>query len=96
MKSSCRNFMLGMIAGSAIGAAIGILYAPDKGTETRKKIKVKADDLKDDLETKYNDLKEQVDEVIDKVKETFKSAAEEVEKKEVANNSGRGKPKKKA
>jgi gas vesicle protein len=32
------------------GIAIGILIAPDKGTETRKKISDKLDDYKDDAQ----------------------------------------------
>ena len=34
MKKS--NVVLGVLAGAAIGALLGILYAPDKGSKTRK------------------------------------------------------------
>ena len=37
MRNSGNTF-LGILAGSAIGAALGILFAPDKGANTRKKI----------------------------------------------------------
>lgn len=36
--SNTSNTILGILAGSAIGAALGILFAPDKGENTRKRI----------------------------------------------------------
>ncbi|WP_179346149.1 YtxH domain-containing protein [Winogradskyella ursingii] len=32
------NTFLGVLAGTAIGAALGILFAPDRGSETRRRI----------------------------------------------------------
>ena len=49
-----KNLLLGILGGLAIGAVVGILFAPDKGTETRKKIAKKGKDLA----KKGNDLKE--------------------------------------
>ena len=42
MKKS--NVVLGVLAGAAIGALVGILFAPDKGTNTRKKLRRKGED----------------------------------------------------
>ncbi|MBD0830856.1 YtxH domain-containing protein [Aestuariibaculum sediminum] len=41
--------ILGLLAGTAIGTVIGILFAPDKGTVTRKKIADEAQNLKDSV-----------------------------------------------
>jgi len=42
MSSSDSKFLLGFLAGAAIGALAGILFAPDKGSETRKVLNEKA------------------------------------------------------
>ena len=50
------NVVIGVLAGVAVGALIGILFAPDKGSETRKKISKKSSDTVDDLKEKFDDL----------------------------------------
>jgi gas vesicle protein len=54
MKSG--KVALGMIMGMAVGALIGILFAPDKGSNTRKKIMDKNDDCVNALKEKLQDL----------------------------------------
>ncbi len=48
----------GFLAGAAIGGALGILLAPDKGSETRRKIVEKGNDLSDAVKDKFNDVKD--------------------------------------
>lgn len=45
--------ILGVLGGLAAGAILGILYAPEKGEKTRKKIKRKSNDYADDLKDSY-------------------------------------------
>lgn len=50
------NMILGVLGGVAIGAIAGILFAPAKGTKTRKRIIKKGNDYTKDLKTKFSDL----------------------------------------
>jgi len=43
---------LAFVAGAALGAIAGLLFAPDKGSETRRKMADKARDWKDDMKEK--------------------------------------------
>jgi gas vesicle protein len=54
--------VLGFIAGAAVGALAGILLAPDKGSDTRRKIAGKAVDMTDSLKTAFNDFVEEMKE----------------------------------
>jgi len=51
------NNTLGILLGTAVGVGIGILFAPDKGSETRKKIAESANDAKDTILTEAEKLK---------------------------------------
>ena len=44
------NIVAAILAGAAVGAAIGILFAPDKGSKTRAKLKEGLDDAKNNLQ----------------------------------------------
>jgi len=68
--------LLGLLAGVAAGALIGILFAPDNGTATRKKIAKKGKDYADDLTVKLNDLMEDVSEKVDSVVKKVKEFTE--------------------
>ncbi|MEI8046783.1 MAG: YtxH domain-containing protein [Bacteroidota bacterium] len=68
---SIRNVLIGVMAGVAAGATLGILYAPEKGSATRKRFSRRSYDYTDELESKFNDL-------IDNITEQFQSMVEEV------------------
>jgi len=51
---SSGKVLLGLLAGVAAGAALGILFAPDKGTETRRTISRKGTEYADELGEKFN------------------------------------------
>jgi gas vesicle protein len=50
------KIILGALAGLAAGALIGVLFAPDKGSESRHKIVKKGEDYLDSVKNKFNSL----------------------------------------
>jgi len=74
--------LLGMLAGIAAGALLGVLFAPDKGSKTRKKICREGEELTDDLKEKFDDFIENMEEKIEKVKKDVSDFAEKTMNKE--------------
>lgn len=65
---STGKVLLGVLAGVAIGATLGILFAPDKGWNTRKRISKKGEDLIEDLKEKFDEFLDSVTVKADEVK----------------------------
>lgn len=69
---SSGKIVTGIMIGAAAGAILGVLFAPDKGSTTRKKIAKKSSDLKDSVKDKVNDL-------VDSIAAHFETAADSAE-----------------
>lgn len=65
-----------LLIGAAIGGTLGILFAPDKGSETRKKLAGKADDLTNSLKDKFNELLKEAKKEFEAAKEKAREFAE--------------------
>ncbi len=59
--TSTTKVILGLLGAAAVGAAIGLLLAPSKGSELRKSIKDKAGEWADNLGNMISSGKEQLD-----------------------------------
>lgn len=58
-----------LLLGAAVGSILGILFAPEKGSKTRKKILDKGDDLTEAMKDKLDDFLEEVKKEVELVKE---------------------------
>lgn len=56
MGKKGSNALMAFLAGAAVGAVLGILYAPDKGSNTREKLSFQLDKYKKMLEEMLADL----------------------------------------
>jgi gas vesicle protein len=73
--------VLGLLAGIAIGATLGILLAPDSGATTRKKISRKGRDYAQGLNDQFDDLIEGMTEKFENLKAEATKMAEEAKAK---------------
>ncbi len=66
------------VAGSVLGAGLGLLFAPKKGSETRQELKEKVDELLNKAkELDIEDVSKTVEKKIDELKKEIKSLDKE-------------------
>jgi len=75
---STKKVVVGVLAGLAAGAALGILFAPEKGSRTRRTILRKGEDLYDTLNDKID---ERFDDLLDSLNRKTKKEKGQSENK---------------
>ena len=78
MANNKSDFLVGLLLGGALGAALALLYAPQSGNETREKLKQKGDEIKDKTTDSYEKARVRASEVGDTLKEKTTSLASTV------------------
>jgi gas vesicle protein len=61
--------IIGIVVGVAVGTVIGVLFAPAKGSATRKRIARRSTDYAEDVKEKFNESIDALTKGYDSVKE---------------------------
>lgn len=75
------KLVLGALVGVAAGAVVGILFAPDRGKDTRKKISKKSEAYLRTYKGKFNKAFDKLAGKFDNLKEEVSNFAEETKAK---------------
>jgi gas vesicle protein len=77
MENNNGNMFMSLITGAAIGIGLGILFAPNKGSETREKIKHTVTDTTHDLSDRLEHAKDELAKTAHENKEAFDKKLED-------------------
>jgi gas vesicle protein len=78
-KSSSGEVIMSFILGGLIGAAIGILYAPRSGKDTRKKLQQFGEDVSDKVENFGEEMRDKTQQIINESREKIMAQKERIE-----------------
>lgn len=70
--------LMTFLTGAAIGAGLALLFAPQTGEETRKKIKDSYDKVSDDVKESYEKFSKEAQKAIDAMKSTSEKAMTQI------------------
>lgn len=71
MKSG--KMLIGLVSGAALGAVVGLLFAPKKGKDIRKKIGKTSENYINDAKSKFNEFSDTLNDKMDALKAKTKS-----------------------
>jgi len=79
MKGACMaedNKLSYFVLGLGLGVAVGVLFAPQSGEETRRLLKDKADEGADYVRRRSNELRDSATETLERGKQTLQRKKE--------------------
>ena len=71
------KILTALVAVATAGAIVGILFAPDKGSKTRRKINEQGKKIADDVKNKFRKGKEKFNELKEDIVQAVKEKVEE-------------------
>jgi gas vesicle protein len=72
------SFLMGLLAGTVLGAGLGMLFAPKTGSELRSQIGEQAGRLRTTAADGYNQATEKVSQIVDRGREAYDRARSSV------------------
>jgi gas vesicle protein len=75
--NNSSKILAAVVGGIAAGAVLGILFAPDKGSDTRKKINDQGKKIAEGVKEKFKKGREKINDLKEDMERTVKEAAEE-------------------
>jgi gas vesicle protein len=67
-------FLMGLLAGTVLGAGLGMLFAPKAGSELRSQLSEQANKLRDTASDTYNQASEKVTQMVDRGRDAYERA----------------------
>lgn len=81
MSRYTKGFALGLLTGAALGSIIALLYAPDKGGNTRDKVSYKLRSYLDDLNILASRIRDEKKELMSEAKQRGSEVVLEAQQK---------------
>jgi hypothetical protein len=68
------SFLMGLLAGTVLGAGLGMLFAPKAGSELRNQVTEQAGRVKTTANDAYSQASEKVSQIVDRGREAYERA----------------------
>lgn len=68
------SFLMGLLAGTVLGAGLGMLFAPKSGSELRSQLADQTGRLRDVADQTYNQASDKVSQMVDRGREAYDRA----------------------
>jgi hypothetical protein len=68
------SFLMGLLAGTVLGAGLGMLFAPKAGTDLRNQLSEQAGRLRSTANDTYHQASEKVSQIVDRGREAYDRA----------------------
>lgn len=80
-NNNAKSFIVGLLAGGAIGALVALLFAPKSGKELRADLKLKGEEYLDEAEKYISEAREKAKELINEGKKKSEKIISEAKMK---------------
>ena len=82
------SFLMGLLAGTVLGAGLGMLFAPKAGNELRNQLSEQTGRLKSTANDAYTQASEKVSQMVDRGREAYDRARSSVSSMAAAGTTG--------